>query len=130
MGARLEKERRQNARVMAVWRRQRKQTVMVHSDQGSQFSSDGSQDFLKAHNLQRSMSRRGNCLDNAIAESSFQLFKRERIRRRTVETREHAKRDIFDYIEMFYDPKCKHSLSNHLSPANYEKQYFQRLSRL
>lgn len=63
-----------------------------------------------------------------IAESFFQLLKRERIRRKTYETREQAKRDIFDYIEMFYNPKRRHSFSNQLSPANYEKQYFQRLS--
>ncbi len=128
MGARMDKELALNALVMAVWRRQPKQTVMVHSDQGSQFSSYDWQDFLKAHNLQQSMSRRGNCHDNAVAESFFQLLKRERIRRKSYETREQAKRDIFDYIEMFYNPKRRHGFSNQLSPANYEKQYFQRLS--
>ena len=102
--------------------------MMVHSDQGSQFSSYDWQDFLKAHNLQQSMSRRGNYHDNAVAGSFFQQLKRERIRRKTYETREQAKRDIFDYIKMFYNPKRRHSFSNQMSPVNYERQYFHRLS--
>jgi putative transposase len=128
MGPRMDRELALNALLMAVWRRQPKQTVMVHSDQGSQFSSYDWRDFLKAHNLQQSMSRRGNCHDNAVAESVFQLLKRERIRRKTYETREAARRDIFDYIEMFYNPKRRHSFSKQLSPMNYEKQYFERLA--
>lgn len=67
-----------NALPMAVWRRQPKQAVMVHSDQESQFSSYDWRVFLKAHNLEQSMSRRGSCHDNAVAESCFQLLKRER----------------------------------------------------
>ena len=102
--------------------------MLVHSDQGSQFSSYDWQDFLKAHNLQPSMSRRGNCHDNAVAESFFQLLKRERIRRRTYRDREEARRDVFDYIEMFYNPKCRHSYSNGLSPIDHEKQYEERLT--
>jgi len=73
------------------------------------------------------MSRRGNCHDNAVAESFFQLLKRERIRRKTYATREEARSDIFDYIEMFYNPKRRHGYNNRLSPVEYEKQYFLRL---
>ena len=127
MGPRMDRELALNALLMAVWRRQPKQTVMVHSDQGSQFSSYDWQAFLKAHNLQQSMSRRGNCHDNAVAESFFQLLKRERIRRKTYATREAARQDVFDYIEMFYNPKRRHSNNDRLSPVNYEKQYFERL---
>lgn len=58
------------------------------------------------------MSRRGNCRDNAVAESFFQLLKRERIRRRTYATREQARQDVFDYIEMFYNPKRRHGSNN------------------
>lgn len=116
-----------NALLMAVWRRQPQETVMVHSDQGSQFSSYDWRDFLKAHNLQPSMSRRGNCHDNAVAESFFQLLKRERIRRRIYKDREEARRDVFDYIEMFYNPKRRHGYSNRLSPIDYERQYEERL---
>lgn len=68
MQPRMEKELAIDALKMAVWRRKPKQTVMVHSDQGSQFASYDWQDFLKVHNLQQSMSRRGNCHDNAVAE--------------------------------------------------------------
>jgi putative transposase len=128
MGPRMDRELALNALLMAVWRRQPKETVMVHSDQGSQFSSYDWQAFLKAHNLQQSMSRRGNCHDNAVAESFFQLLKRERIRRKTYLTREDARQDVFDYIEMFYNPKRRHSNNDRLSPVNYEKQYFQRLT--
>jgi putative transposase len=74
------------------------------------------------------MSRRGNCHDNAVAESFFQLLKRERIRQKTYLSREEARQDIFNYIEMFYNPKRRHSVRAGLSPVEYEKQYFQRLS--
>jgi putative transposase len=79
-----------DALLMAVWRRKPKQPVLVHSDQGSQFTGGEWQDFLKAHNLSCSMSRRGNCHDNAVAESFFQLLKRERIKRRIYPTRDEA----------------------------------------
>ena len=75
--------------------------VLIHSDQGSQFTSMDWAWFLKHHNLEHSMSRRGNCHDNAVAESFFNLLKRERIRRRTYKTRADARQDVFDYIEMF-----------------------------
>ncbi|MBT1080693.1 IS3 family transposase [Pseudomonas aeruginosa] len=116
-----------DALLMAVWRRKPKQEVMIHSDQGSQFSSSDWQSFLKANNLISSMSRRGNCHDNAVAESFFQLLKRERIRRKTYATREEARSDVFDYIEMFYNPKRRHSSAMQLSPVEFEKRYFQSL---
>ena len=77
---------------MAVWRRKPKQRVLIHSDQGSQFTSMEWATFIRAHNLAHSMSRRGNCHDNAVAESFFSSLKRERIRRRTYKTREEAGR--------------------------------------
>ncbi len=79
------------ALLMAVWRRKPIGQVMVHSDQGSQFTSREWQTFLHQHNLEPSMSRRGNCHDNAVVESFFQLLKRERVRRRTYPTREAAR---------------------------------------
>ena len=127
MNERITSELALNALLMAVWRRKPKAQVMVHSDQGSQFSSYDWQDFLKAHDLLGSMSRRGNCHDNAVAESFFQLLKRERIKRKTYTTREEARQDVFDYIEMFYNPKRRHSHANDLSPVEFEKQYFLRL---
>tara|TARA_R110002049_G_scaffold176968_1_gene344096 strand:- start:19 stop:894 length:876 start_codon:yes stop_codon:yes gene_type:complete len=110
------------ALLMAVWRRKPTSKVLIHSDQGSQFTSMDWVSFLKHHNLEHSMSRRGNCHDNAVAESFFNLLKRERIRRRTYRTREEARRDVFDYIEMFYNPKRKHVRNGMLSPAQFERQ--------
>lgn len=127
MNERMTSDLALNALLMAVWRRKPQSEVMVHSDQGSQFSSYDWQDFLRANNLLGSMSRRGNCHDNAVAESFFQLLKRERIKRKTYTTREEARQDVFDYIEMFYNPKRRHSHANDLSPVEYEKQYLLRL---
>ena len=110
------------ALLMAVWRRKPKARVLIHSDQGSQFTSMDWASFLKNHNLEHSMSRRGNCHDNAVAESFFNLLKRERIRRRTYKTRDDARRDVFDYIEMFYNPKRKHARNGMLSPVDFEAQ--------
>ncbi len=108
------------ALLMAVWRRKPAGRALVHSDQGSQFTSREWQSFLAQHNLVPSMSRRGNCHDNAVAESFFQLLKRERIRRRTYPTRKNARQDVFEYIEMFYNPKRKHTKNGMLSPVDFE----------
>lgn len=113
-----------SALLMAVWRRKPTSRVIVHSDQGSQFTSYEWQSFLKLHNLEASMSRRGNCYDNAVAESFFQLLKRERIRRKTYATREQARADVFDYIEFFYNPKRKHGRNGMLSPIDFEKRQY------
>ena len=104
MQSRIDRELVLDALLMAVWRRQPKHEVIVHSDQGSQYGSHDWQAFLKAHGLVASMSRRGNCHDNAVAESFFQLLKRERIRRRIYPGRDAAHQDVFEYIEMFYNP--------------------------
>ena len=108
------------ALLMAVWRRKPKGTVTIHSDQGSQFTSHEWRAFLRQHNLQASMSRRGNCHDNAVAESFFQLLKRERIQRKIYATREDARADVFEYIEMFYNPKRRHTNNGMLSPVDFE----------
>jgi len=107
---------------MAVWRRKPKGRVLIHSDQGSQFTSMDWAAFIRAHNLEHSMSRRGNCHDNAVAESFFSSLKRERVRRRTYKTREEARQDVFDYIEMFYNPVRKHVRNGMLSPVEFERQ--------
>jgi putative transposase len=73
------------------------------------------------------MSRRGNCHDNAVAESFFQLLKREWIKKNIYGTREEARSDIFDYIEMFYNSKRRHGSSDQMPPTEYEKQYYRRL---
>lgn len=110
------------AMLIAVWRRKPKNRVLIHSNQGSQFTSIDWASFLRHHNLKHSMSRRGNCHDNASAESVFNLFKRERIRRTTYRTRGDARQDVFDYIEMFYNPKGKHANNGMLLPVKFEWQ--------
>ena len=111
-----------SALLMAVWRRKTKSKVIIHSDQGSQYTSHEWQNFLQDNNLEASMSRRGNCYDNAVAESFFQLLKRERVRRKTYANRKVARQDIFDYIEFFYNPKRKHGNNGMLSPIDFEQQ--------
>jgi len=69
------------------------------------------------------MSRRGNFHDNAVAETFFQLLKRERIKRKIYNTRDDARRDVFDYIEMFYNAKRRHGFNNQLSTVEFEKRY-------
>ena len=108
------------ALLMAVWRRKPEGKVMVHSDQGSQFTGREWQTFLRQQILEPSMSRRRNCHDNAVAESFFQLLKRERIRRRTYPSSDDARRDVFEHIELFYNPKRKHTNNGMLSPVDFE----------
>ncbi len=79
--------------------------------------------FIRAHNLEHFMSRRGNCHDNAVAESFFSSLKRERIRCRTYKTREEARQDVFDYIEMVYNPVRKHVRKGVLSPIEFERKH-------
>ncbi|MFL9927153.1 IS3 family transposase [Herbaspirillum lusitanum] len=111
------------ALLAAVWKRKPGPGVMVHSDQGSQFTSDDWQSFLKAHHMVPSMSRRGNCHDNAVAESFFSALKKERIKRRIYPNRATATTDVFDYIEMFYNPIRRHGSAGDLSPVEFEKRY-------
>lgn len=109
-----------DALLMAVWRRKPRHKVIIHSDQGSQYGSDDWMRFCKAHNLDASMSRRGNCWDNAVAESFFSSLKKERIRKRVYKTRELAKADVFEYIEMFYNRTRRHTHLGGVSPAAFE----------
>lgn len=121
MNSRMESELVTQALLAAVWRRKPKNTVLIHSDQGSQFTGYEWQDFLAEHNLKPSMSRKGNCHDNAVAESFFQLLKRERVKKKIYPSREKARLDIFDYIEMFYNSKRKHSQADDMPPLAYER---------
>ena len=125
--ARIKKELVLDALLMAVWRRKPTSTVTVHTDQGSQYTSHDWQNFLTSHNLQASLSRRGNCHDNAVAESFFQLLKRERVKRHIYATRDDARADVVDYIEMFYNSKRRHGFNDLLSPVEYEKKFTERL---
>ena len=130
MQSRITKEVVLDALLMAVWRRNPTSAVTVHSDQGSQYTSHDWQSFLKTHGLEGSMSRGGNCHNNAVAESFFQLLKRERIRRKIYTTRNEARSDVFDYIEVFYNTRRRHGSNNQLSPVEYEERYQQRLASI
>ncbi|HGM6418304.1 TPA: IS3 family transposase [Stenotrophomonas maltophilia] len=110
------------ALLAAVWKRKPAPGVLVHSDQGSQFTSDDWQAFLKAHHMVPSMSRRGNCHDNAVAESFFSALKKERIKRRIYPNRATATSDVFDYIEMFYNPIRRHGSAGGVSPVEFERR--------
>jgi len=110
-----------DALLMAIWRRKPQRSVIVHSDQGSQYGSDDWQRFCRSHNLEPSMSRRGNCWDNAVAESFFSSLKKERIRKRVYKTRDLARADVFDYIEVFYNKTRRHSHLGDVSPEAFER---------
>ena len=75
------------------------------------------------------MSRRGNCHDNAVAESFFQLLKRERIKLKIYSTREEARIDVFNYIEMFYNSRRRHGFNDGLPPVEYERKYFKEAGK-
>jgi len=92
-----------DALTMAVWRRKPKDSVIIHSDQGSKVGSDEFNRWCKDNRLSPSMSRRGNCWDNAVAESFFSSLKSKRIKKRIYPTRADAKSEVFDYIEVFYN---------------------------
>jgi putative transposase len=111
-----------DAMLMAKWRRQPKQSVVIHSDQGSQFGSDDFNRWCQENNLVTSMSRRGNCYDNAAMESFFSSLKKEKTRGKVYNTREELKAEIFDYIEVFYNRVRRHSYLNYLSPVQFEQQ--------
>lgn len=111
-----------DALVMAIWRRGKPDTVLHHSDQGSQYTSEPFQRLLADHGVTCSMSRAGNVWDNAAMESFFSSLKTERTAAKTYRTRAQAKADVFDYIERFYNPKRRHSTLGYLSPMEFEMQ--------
>ncbi len=108
--------------LMAVWQRTTPDTVILHSDRGTQYTAEEFQAFLSSHGIVSSMSGVGNCYDNAVAESFFGLLKRERVYRRRYQTRAEARTDIFEYIERFYNRQRRHSYTNGVAPAIYGKQ--------
>lgn len=116
-----------DALLMAIWRRKPQHKVLIHSDQGVQYTCNDWHAFTKANNLEVSMSRRGNCHDNSVAESFFSNLKKERIKRKIYKTRDEAKADVFNYIEFFYNPKRRHGTNNGVSPHEFEKVYFENL---
>lgn len=112
-----------DALVMAVWRRRKPRELLHHSDRGSQYTSDQFQRLMAGFGVSCSMSRTGNCWDNAVMESFFSSMKIERTHGKTYITRDEARADVFDYIERFYNPKRRHSTLGYLSPAEFELEF-------
>jgi len=110
-----------DALQMATARRTIEQAVIVHSDQGSTYASGDYQRLLKKNGMVSSMSRKGECYDNAVAESFFGTLKTELVDDEDYRTREQAKQSLFEYIEVFYNRQRRHSYLNYVSPSEYER---------
>lgn len=106
---------------MSLFRRKIKSRLLLHSDRGSQYASDNFQKLLRENGINCSMSRKGNCWDNAAMESFFHSLKIECVNHENFKTHNEAKKIIFDYIEVFYNKQRRHSYLNYLSPENYEE---------
>ena len=111
-----------DALLMAIKSRRPSPGLISHTDRGSQYASDSHKELLKAHGIIQSMSRKGNCYDNAVAESFFHSLKTELTHHIKFETRSQANQAIFDYIEVFYNRKRLHSTNNYMSPVDFENQ--------
>src|SRR5262245_27334704 len=114
-----------DAVLMAV-RRRRPRRTLVHSDQGTQFGSDAWRRFCRSNHLEPSMSRKGNCWDNAVAESFFGSLKKERIKKQIYKNRELATADVADYIAAFYNRSRRHGHLGGVSPEQFEAAHKMR----
>ena len=120
MSNRIKAELVNTALLMALWQRKPKAGLVWHTDRGSQYASNSHQKIIKQHSVIQSMSRKGNCWDNAVAESFFNTLKTELTYQCKFKTREEARHVIFEYIEVFYNRIRMHSANGYLSPAAYE----------
>jgi len=122
MSSRMKAQLVCDALTMAIWQRQPKEGLIHHSDRGSQYASKPFKQLLKAHGVRGSMSRKGDCWDNAVVESFFGTLKQERVHWQHYQTRYEAQQDILQYISMFYNSKRLHSYLDYMSPNDYEMQ--------
>ena len=120
MGSRLTQELATAALTMAIEHRQPARGVVHHTDRGSQYAATRDRELLADHGLTASMSRRGNCWDNAVVESFFHTLKTEHVHHQCYRTREEARQDIFEWIEVFYNRVRRHSTLGYRSPAEFE----------
>ena len=111
-----------NALNMALRHRTPKKGLIWHTDRGSQYASYSHKDLLEKYNITQSMSRKGNCWDNAVAESFFKSLKNELVYQTVFYTKKQAKQEIFKYIELFYNRVRSHSYLNGLSPVEFEEK--------
>lgn len=124
-GPSIQRELVLDAVLMAVRRRRVRQTV-THSDQGTQYGSDAWRRFCRTNRLEPSMSRKGNCWDNAVAESFFSSLTKERIKKQIYKNRKLALADIRDYIEAVYNRTRRHSHLGGVSPEQFEAAHKRR----
>ena len=117
---RMTKQLVKDALLMAIWRRKPSPGLIFHSDRGSQYCSREFRKLIKEYGIKSSMSRKGDCWDNAVAESFFGTLKLELVFWEKYITRGQAKRSIVDYIEMFYNSNRRHSYLNYMTPLEYE----------
>ncbi len=115
---------------MAVWRRNPAAGLIFHSDRGSQYCSHDFQKMLEVYGMLSSMSGKGDCWDNAVAESFFGSLKTERVFLTEYATREEARRDVMDYIEMYYNSRRRHSYLGYVSPREFEAMHQQKKSKV
>jgi transposase InsO family protein len=122
MDKRMKAKLANDALLMALWKRKPAKGLVWHTDRGSQYAADSHRDILKDHHVTQSMSRKGNCWDNAVSESFFHTLKTELVHHEQFKTRDEAKLSIFEYIEVFYNRERSHSANGYLSPVDYEIQ--------
>jgi len=122
MGSRMKAQLVCDALRMAIWQRRPQAGLVVHSDRGSQYAGKDYRRLLKAHGFIGSMSRIGDCWDNAVAESFFGSLKQERVHWRNYQTRLEAQQDVLNYISMFYNSYRLHSYLGYVSPNQYEAE--------
>ena len=122
LGERINQQLVIDALQMGVARRKPTAVLVHHSDRGSQYASSDFRRELDEHGMLASMSRKGNCWDNPVAESFFGSFKTELDYDGTFDTRETARRVIFEYIEIFYNGFRRHSTLGYVSPRDFERQ--------
>ncbi len=125
MGAQINSDLVERALRMALYQRQPSKGLLHHSDRGSQYASNQIRKILASNQINVSMSRTGNCYDNAVMESFFSTLKCEWVGFQKYETRVQARKDIFTYIEGFYNTVRLHSTLGYLSPKMYEAKYYQ-----
>ena len=122
MSSRMKSQLVCDALKMAVWQRRPKTGLIHHSDRGSQYAGKAFRKLLKTNGFIGSMSRKGNCWDNAVAESFFGSLKQEYVQWENYQTRYEAQQDILQYITMFYNTWRLHSTLGYVSPNNYERK--------
>lgn len=122
MSSRMKAQMVCDALKMAIWQRHPKAGLIHHSDRGSQYASKEFRALLKLHGYKGSMSKKGDCWDNAVVESFFGTLKQERVQWKNYQTRHEAQQDILEYISVFYNNKRLHSYLGYQSPTQFERK--------